>query len=120
MGFHTKGGTEKHVSTVAIVLRIIEVHYRFIVWAVQNVLNYYRHAKLNRGFISKWFVIYSTATKQKDGGFADTKVRELVVRKLNDIKTKVYALSRKELNTATLIWKKELTSSMIILIIQTS
>jgi hypothetical protein len=45
----------------------------------------------------------STAAKLKDSGFADTKVRELVVRKLNDIKTKVDVLSRKELNTATLI-----------------
>ena len=39
----------------------------------------------------------STAAELKDGGFTDTKIREFVVRELNDIKTKLDALSLKEL-----------------------
>ena len=35
----------------------------------------------------------STAAELKDGGFTDTKIREFVVRELNDIKTKLDALS---------------------------
>jgi hypothetical protein len=39
----------------------------------------------------------STAAKLKDGDVTDTKIREIVVRELNDIKTKLDGLSRKDL-----------------------
>ena len=39
----------------------------------------------------------STATKLKDGDITDEKIREIVVRDLNDIKTKLDGLSRKDL-----------------------
>jgi hypothetical protein len=39
----------------------------------------------------------SAAAKLKDGGVTDAKIREFVVRELNDIKTKLDALSLKEL-----------------------
>jgi hypothetical protein len=39
----------------------------------------------------------STAAKLKDGDVSDAKIRELVVRELNDIKTKLDGLSRKDL-----------------------
>ena len=38
-----------------------------------------------------------TAAKLKDGDVTDTKIREIVVRELNDIKTKLDGLSRKDL-----------------------
>ena len=39
----------------------------------------------------------STAAKLKDGDITDAKIREIVVRELNDIKTKLDGLSRKDL-----------------------
>ena len=39
----------------------------------------------------------STAAKLKDGGVTNEKIREIVVRDLNDIKTKLDGLSRKDL-----------------------
>ena len=39
----------------------------------------------------------SVAAKLKDGDVTDAKIRELVVRELNDIKTKLDGLSRKDL-----------------------
>jgi hypothetical protein len=39
----------------------------------------------------------STAAKLKDGDVTDTKIREIVMRELNDIKTKLDGLSRKDL-----------------------
>ena len=39
----------------------------------------------------------STAAKLKDGGVTNEKIREIVVRELNDIKTKLDGLSRKDL-----------------------
>ena len=39
----------------------------------------------------------STAAKLKDGDVTDAKIREIVVRDLNDIKTKLDGLSRKDL-----------------------
>ena len=39
----------------------------------------------------------STAAKLKDGDVTDAKIREIVVRELNDIKTKLDGLSRKDL-----------------------
>ena len=39
----------------------------------------------------------STAAKLKDGDITDEKIREIVVRDLNDIKTKLDGLSRKDL-----------------------
>ena len=39
----------------------------------------------------------STAAKLKDGDITDARIRETVVRELNDIKTKLAALSRKDL-----------------------
>ena len=38
-----------------------------------------------------------TAAKLKDGDVTDAKIREIVVRELNDIKTKLDGLSRKDL-----------------------
>ena len=42
-------------------------------------------------------VLDKTAEKLQDGDVTDTKLRELVVREMNDIKTKLDALSRKDL-----------------------
>ena len=42
----------------------------------------------------------STATKLQDGDVTDAKIRDLVVREMNDIKTKLDALSRQDLNTS--------------------
>ena len=39
----------------------------------------------------------STAYKLKDGNTTDEKIREIVVRELNDIKSKLDGLSRKDL-----------------------
>ena len=39
----------------------------------------------------------STAAKLKDGDITDAKIREIVVRELNDIKSKLDGLSRKDL-----------------------
>ena len=39
----------------------------------------------------------STAAKLQDGDVTDAKIREIVVRDLNDIKTKLEGLSRKDL-----------------------
>ena len=39
----------------------------------------------------------STAAKLKDGDVTDTKIREIVVRELNDMRTKLDGLSRKDL-----------------------
>jgi hypothetical protein len=39
----------------------------------------------------------STAAKLKDGDVADARIRELVVRELNDVKTKLDGLSREKL-----------------------
>ena len=38
-----------------------------------------------------------TAAKLQDGDVADAKIREIVVRELNDIKTKLDGLCRKDL-----------------------
>ena len=39
----------------------------------------------------------ATAERLKDGDVTDSKIREIVVRELNDIKTKLDGLSRKDL-----------------------
>ena len=39
----------------------------------------------------------SVAAKLKDGDITDAKIREIVVRELDDIKTKLDGLSRKDL-----------------------
>ncbi|CAB4029062.1 Hypothetical predicted protein [Paramuricea clavata] len=48
----------------------------------------------------------STAAKLKDGDVADAKVREIVVRELNDIKTKLDGLSRKDLLSSSRFLKE--------------
>jgi hypothetical protein len=48
----------------------------------------------------------STAAKLKDGGVTDAKIREIVMRELNDIKTKLDGLSRKDLLSSSRFLKE--------------
>ena len=49
----------------------------------------------------------SVAAKLKDGDVTDAKIRELVVRELNDIKTKLDGLSRKDLPVSSYSFLKQ-------------
>ena len=89
---------------------LIEVHYRFVVWAVQYVFNSCWHSKSTVGLLAnKVRLNWRTAVLriQKSESWTTSR-RSLML------------FHAKNLNTATLAWKKELTYSMFLLINQTS
>ena len=64
--------------------------------SIQHDLCNYQYFKMNSGFVVNKCRDFA-AEKLKDGDTTDQKFREIIVRDLNDIKTTLDCLSRKDL-----------------------